>query len=195
MKHHILQIGNPVLRQIAQELSITDILSASTRELIDLMKNIMWEAPGVGLAAPQIGKSLQIVTIEDKADYTRGISAEQLAERKRRAVPFHILINPKIINKSDEQAEFFEACLSGNRLIGLVKRALRVQVKGLNEKAEPVIIDAEGWYARILQHEIDHLNGILCIDHMCPRSMSTLENYTHYWKFKSVQEVQKELNC
>lgn len=183
----ILQTGNPVLRQTARALTREEILSPAIQQLIEWMKETMHDAPGVGLAAPQIGKSIQLIVINDRPEYTRDISPEQLAARERIPVPFHVVINPKLIIEDTEQAQFFEGCLSVAGFVGLVSRAKKVRVECLNEKAEITTINAHGWYARILQHEIDHLNGTLCIDHMKPRSFMSVENYQKFWKDKPVE--------
>jgi peptide deformylase len=79
-----------------------------------------------------------------------------------------------------EKAEFFEGCLSVAGFVALVPRAVEVRVECLNERAEPTVIEAKGWYARILQHEIDHLQGLLYIDHMKSRTFSSVENHGRY---------------
>jgi peptide deformylase len=132
---------------------------------------------------------LQLVVIEDKAEFIQKLPPEQVAERDRRPVPFHVLINPKLTLLGSETAEFFEGCLSLAGFTAIVPRARQVRVQCLNERAEPVTIDAEGWYARILQHEIDHLHGVLYIDRMNSRSFCTQENYARCWKDRSVGEV------
>lgn len=188
-KIDIVQVGDPTLRQIARELSLEEILSSEIQELIKTMTAIMRAAPGIGLAAPQIGKSLQIVVIEDM-DHSH-LSVEKLAERNRYPVPLHVIINPKIyLEESSRRIEFFESCLSIPEFIGVVPRAESVHVECLNERGEPVEIQATGWYARILQHEIDHLNGTLFIDRTLLPTLMTIENYTKLYKDKSVQEIQ-----
>jgi peptide deformylase len=185
----IRQAGEPVLRQKARPLSRYEILHRSTQELIEAMRETMHDAPGVGLAAPQIGFSLQLVVIEDQAEFIQKLPAEQVAERERRPVPFHVLINPKLTVLGSEDAEFFEGCLSVGGFTAVVPRATQVRVEGLNEKAEPVIIDATGWYARILQHEIDHLGGVLYVDRMRSRTFFTQDNYARHWKDRAIAEV------
>jgi len=96
-------------------------------------------------------------------------------------VTFHVIINPKLTIVGEDTRTFFEGCLSFAGFVGLVKRAFEVKVECLNERAEPVIINAKGWYARILQHEIDHLHGTVCIDRMNTRSLANSENYQRYW--------------
>lgn len=182
MKHTIIQTGDPTLRQLAKELTIAEIHSEEIQHLIEVMHETMHEAPGVGLAAPQIGKSLQLIVIEDREEYLQNFSEAQLKRRQRVPLPFQVIINPKITIELGDTVEFYEGCLSVEGFVGLVPRALNVKVECLNECAEPVTINATGWYARILQHEIDHLQGTLCIDRMNMQTFTTLENYHNYWK-------------
>ncbi len=137
------------------------------------MRDTMREAPGVGLAAPQIGHSLQLAVIEDREEYLEGIAPGYLQERERTVVPFHVIINPRLTITEEAPAVFFEGCLSLDGFAALVPRAIAVRVDCLNERGEPLVIQARGWYARILQHEIDHLNGALYIDRMLSRSFMT----------------------
>ena len=170
----IVQTGDPVLRQIARPLSVDEIRSDATRRLIEEMRETMRAAPGVGLAAPQIGESIQLAVIEDRIDYTKDVSSEELVARQRSPVDFHVIINPKISIVGETTVDFFEGCLSVEGFVAIVRRAANVRVECLNERAEPITITAQGWYARILQHEIDHLNGTLYIDRMQTRSFSTV---------------------
>ena len=126
----------------------------------------MRDAPGVGLAAPQVGISLQLAVIEDRAEYLRDLKPEILAERKREPVPFHVIVNPQIRLSDGAPAAFFEGCLSLAGFSALVPRATEVVVDCLDRFGEPKQLHARGWYARILQHEIDHLNGALYVDRM-----------------------------
>jgi len=185
----IRQVGEQVLRQKARPLSPKEILDRSTQELIESMRETMHDAPGVGLAAPQVGYSLQLVVIEDQAEFIQKLPSEQVAERERKPVRFHVLINPELTILGSEAAQFFEGCLSLAGFTAVVPRAKRVRLEGLNERAEPVIIDATGWYARILQHEIDHLGGVLYVDRMNSRTFFTQDNYVRYWKDRSIAEV------
>jgi peptide deformylase len=193
MKLKILQVGEPVLRQPARTLSAEEIQSPPIQQLIELMRETMYDAPGVGLAAPQIGLPLQLAVIEDRLEYHRDIPAEQLAARRRVPIPFHVLINPQLSIAQASEVAFFEGCLSLAGFVALVPRALAVQVHCMNERGEPRVIDAEGWYARILQHEIDHLNGTLYIDRMEARSFTTSMNYTRFWQEKAVEQVHADL--
>jgi peptide deformylase len=145
------------------------------------MRETMRDAPGVGLAAPQIGESLQIAVIEDRAEYHRGLTEAQLLERRREPVDFHVIVNPEIELLSPADVSFFEGCLSIPRLMAAVPRSLAVRVTCLDENAKPRVIEAEGWYARILQHEIDHLQGRLYTDVMQGETLTTVENHQRHW--------------
>src|SRR5215467_8263838 len=123
MRLKIVQAGEPVLRRQARVLTGKEILAPETRQLIEWMKETMYEAPGVGLAAPQVGLPLQLAVIEDRADYLKEVPAEVLAARERRPVPFLALINPRIVWRSEKQVEFFEGCLSLAGFSALVKRS------------------------------------------------------------------------
>ena len=193
MKLQIVQAGDPVLRHQSRPLTKEEVASPSIQQLIELMRDTMREAPGVGLAAPQIGLPIQLAVIEDRAEYIDGLSADELVERQRLEIPFHVIINPKLSFTGDSTAEFFEGCLSVEGFSAIVNRALNVHVECLNERGEETTIDAHGWYARILQHEIDHLNGSLYIDRMKTRTLTTAENMFRYWHDRSIQEVLAEL--
>jgi len=189
----IVQTGEPVLRQMGRRLTPEEIALPAIQELIGHMRDTMRDAPGVGLAAPQVGLPIQIAVIEDRAEYLTGIAPELLAERERQAVPFLVLINPDIVEYSDETAEFFEGCLSVAGFSALVKRSRRVRVEYLDEHGQPQRLQASGWFARILQHEIDHLNGRLYIDRMETRSFTSLDNMGRHWKDLPVESVRTAL--
>jgi peptide deformylase len=193
MTSQILQVGAPVLRQRARPLSMAEIDSPAIQELIEVMRETMRRAPGVGLAAPQIGYGLQVAVIEDRAEYHAGLSAAALAERERMPVPFHVLINPRLTVVDDTAVAFFEGCLSLNGFAAIVPRARSVRVDCLNERGEAQVIHARGWYARILQHEIDHLHGTLYIDRMLSRSFTSVDNLTQHWRDKTLSEIEAAL--
>jgi peptide deformylase len=188
MRIKIATVGEPVLRDAARPLRPEEIQSERIRELIEHMRETLADAPGVGLAAPQIGEPLQLAIVEDKAEYQANLTAVELKERERHPVPFHVLINPEIELLSPPEVSFFEGCLSLPGFMAMVPRARKVRVRALNESGAPIEIEAKGWYARILQHEIDHLKGTLYIDRMWSRSFSSVENYSRHWKCKSTTE-------
>jgi len=193
MRLKIVQVGEVVLRKQARPLTLAEIQNDATQELIEHMRETMQDAPGVGLAAPQIGLSIQLAVIEDRAEYLQGVPPELLAERERQPVPFVVLINPRIVGQADEQVEFFEGCLSLAGYSALVKRPRSVTVEYLDPLGEPQRIEAQGWYARILQHEIDHLGGTMYIDRMEARSLMTIENLSRYWKQVPIAAVREAL--
>ncbi len=162
----IVQTGAPVLRNGTRPLSRDEVRSAEIQQLIELMRETMREAPGVGLAAPQVGVPLRLAVIEDVAD---------VPEKERTPVPFHVLINPQLTLGSGV-LEHYEGCLSVEGFQAVVPRAQAVNVDALDHRGEPVRIEARGWYARILQHEIDHLDGMLYIDRMQSRTFTTTRN-------------------
>jgi peptide deformylase len=189
MRIKIASVGEAVLRNAARELRPEEIGTGRIRELIEHMRETLADAPGVGLAAPQVGESLQLAIIEDKAEYQTTLTTTELAERERKPVPFQVLINPEIELLSPPDVSFFEGCLSLPGFVAMVPRARSVRVRALNESGEPVQIEAEGWYARILQHEIDHLKGIIYIDRMWHRSFSSIDHHSRHWKSKSNAEL------
>jgi peptide deformylase len=193
MRLKIIQVGDAVLRHEARRLSVDEIRNRSTQELIEHMKETMRDAPGVGLAAPQVGVSLQLAVIEDREEYFKDAGADQLRERERKSVPFHVIINPQIVSASGESVEFFEGCLSLAGFCALVPRSRAVRVECLDETGAPRTIEARGWHARILQHEIDHLHGAMYMDRMHGRSFCSLENFNRLWKNKPVEEVRRIL--
>jgi peptide deformylase len=184
----IVQAGDPVLRQRARLVTPEEIRSREMQQLIEWMRDTMRDAPGVGLAAPQVGLSVQLAVIEDRPELFASLPPERVAERQRRPVPFQVLFNPRI-DSAAERAEFFEGCLSLAGFSAMVPRSLRVGVSCLDHRGEPLTFQAEGWHARIVQHELDHLNGTLYVDRMRPGSLTTMENLNRYWNDVPIGEV------
>jgi peptide deformylase len=188
----IRQVGEPVLRQRARDVTPEEIGSDGLAQLIELMRLTMRDAPGVGLAAPQIGVPLRLCVIEDPDEYQQSLPSEDLTARERAPVPFQVLINPHLTVEDPAPVEFFEGCLSLDGFAALVPRARAVRLEALDENGRPVAYVARGWHARILQHEIDHLDGILYIDRMYTRSLTTVENSGRYWR-RPIDEVRAAL--
>lgn len=189
MRLKIVQAGEDVLRKNARMLNTAEIKSREIQELIEFMRETMHDAPGVGLAAPQVGRDLQLAVIEDKPEYTRDTPASVLKDRERKPVPFQVIVNPTLVLKGPADIEFFEGCLSLAGFTAIVPRARKVRVECLDHNGEQKIIEASGWYARILQHEIDHLQGTLYIDRMLTRTFTGMDNFNRYWKDRSIDEV------
>lgn len=150
----IVTLPDPVLRRKARAITKFD---KDLGPLIDDMVETMREAPGVGLAAPQIGLPERLIVIEY---YER----EEDEEDEEAPKKVWAVINPEIVKTSEEMLMGVEGCLSIPGLLGEVERHAEVQVKGLNRHGKPMKIKAKGWLARIFQHEIDHLNGVLFPD-------------------------------
>lgn len=183
----IVQAGDPVLRQTARALALDEL--AERAALIAQMRDTMRAAPGVGLAAPQIGRSEQLVVIEDSPALQANLTPAQLAARERSAVPFHVLVNPQLTVLDPTPVEAFEGCLSFAGFVMVVPRARRVRVEALDEHGQRVAIEAGGWYARILQHEIDHLHGTLCCDRMYARTLTSVELFARHWREHTIADV------
>jgi peptide deformylase len=184
----IVQAGEPVLRQAARSLTRQEILGDEIQRLIHDMRETMRDAPGVGLAAPQIGLSLQLAVIEDREESLKDLPPGELADKDRRPVLFHVIINPQIALVGDDEASFYEGCLSLAGFSAIVPRARTVRAEYLDERGEPRSVEASGWYARILQHEIDHLHGILYLDRMHTRTFTSVDNWNRFWKGNPIGE-------
>jgi len=152
----IVYLPAPILRRKAKPVTKFD---KDLQTLIDDMIETMREAPGVGLAAPQIDLPMQLAVIE----YAEGEDEEE-NEGKELKKKLFVLINPEIVKTSEEKVFGVEGCLSIPGLIGEVERHEAIQVKALNRHGQPVKLKVDGWMARIFQHEIDHLNGVLFTD-------------------------------
>ncbi len=177
----IIQCGDPVLRRPAEPVDPAELGSARLRRLIEQMRATMRAAPGVGLAAPQIGVPLQLAVIEDTAERWGQLSPADLAARERTELPFAVLVNPSVSAVGDTVASFYEGCLSVPGLTGVVTRHRAVRVRGLDEHGQHVERVFTGWPARIVQHETDHLRGALYLDRVEPRSLCTTDNYSRLW--------------
>jgi peptide deformylase len=185
----IYQTGQPILRQKAKEVSKNLLESADTQQLIDSMIETLRDVPGVGLAAPQVGQSLQIFIVEDKEKYHKQVPETVLHEQGRKAVALKVFVNPKIeiIESSDEM--YFEGCLSVEGYVGAVSRSSKVKISALDRTGKPFSLTAEGWFARILQHEVGHLNGELYVDHLQPKSLISVKNFTELWRDKLQSQI------
>ena len=194
MLYDIVQTGDPVLRRPARPLAAEEIPTPFVQELIVSMRQTMHAAPGVGLAAPQVGESLQVVVMEDAGGSPEAMSAARREELGRDLLPFTVLINPVVEPAGDETEEFFEGCLSVSGFMGLVRRWRAVTVDALDETGAPVHLPLEGWPARIVQHEADHLAGTLYVDRMDTRSFTTISNLGRHWKSRPAAEIRAALS-
>lgn len=146
----IVTLPNPVLRRKAHK--VTEF-GNDFRVLVEDMIETMREAPGVGLAAPQVAVPLRLIVVEYGDDEDENVAKK-----------LYVVANPEIVERSEETELGIEGCLSVPGLIGEVERNLKITVKGQNRQGKPVKIKAQSWLARIFQHEIDHLDGIVYTD-------------------------------
>jgi peptide deformylase len=139
----LVTIPNPILRKKAKK--VTDF-GKDLQDLINKMIEIMRDNSGIGLAAPQIGESLKLIVIEyeDK---------------------IYVMANPEIVQSSKEVDINTEGCLSIPDIASVVERSISVTIKGKNRYGKPIKVEAEGWLARVFQHEVDHINGVLTVEH------------------------------
>ena len=154
----IVTLPEPVLRRKARPVTKFD---NDLQTLIDDMIDTMRDAPGVGLAAPQVGISERVIVVE----YAEPEEVEEGKEPKEVEPKLYVMVNPEIVKSSPETVMGVEGCLSIPVLVGEVERAQEVRIKGYNRRGQPMKLKADGWLARIFQHEIDHINGVVFTDH------------------------------
>lgn len=174
----IVKVPSAILRQKTQPVTKFD---AELQQLIDDMIETMRAAPGVGLAAPQIGKPISLTVIETLAD----------VDEEGKEIPgsrdLYVLVNPEIIWTSKEMVDGIEGCLSIPGYLGEVERYTSVRVKAQDRYGRTVRYRVHGWDARIFQHEIDHLNGVLYID-----KLTAPENFWTEAEFRKKFEQDEE---
>jgi peptide deformylase len=191
----IVKAGHPVLRAAARRLDPAEIATQDLRALVRAMVAAMRAAPGVGLAAPQIGVGLAVIVLEDHEDLMTRLSPEQRRERGRVPIPLRVIVNPELSLEPGPRATFFEGCLSVPGYMALVDRAETVRVRGLDEHGAPVDWTARGWPARILQHEVDHLNGTLYVDRMITRTLCENGEVKERWLDATTADVKRALGA
>jgi peptide deformylase len=189
----IVQTGAAVLRTPARPVRPEEIATPEFQALVTRMIAAMRAAPGVGLAAPQLGIPLRVFVLEDRAELHTKLTPDELRERERVPFPVRIVINPIVTPIGEARATFFEGCLSVRGFAALVERPLEVEVQGLDEHAQPQVWRVRGWPARILQHELDHLDGRLYVDRMMTRSFSTLDAVKARFAGKPIAQILGEL--
>ena len=173
MDSPIVQSGHPVLRDRAADVQPEEISTPQFQALISRMVAAMRAAPGVGLAAPQLGMSKRVFVVEDPAALQVSLTPQELAERERAPLQLRVLVNPVVRPVGEQKVTFWEGCLSVSGYSALVARFHEVEVSALDEHGVPFTWRVRGWPARILQHEADHLDGTLYVDRMVSRSFGT----------------------
>lgn len=164
----VCRLGHPVLRMQAQPLSKGALASPTLQTFIDNMTQTMIEYYGVGLAAPQVHESLSIAVIESHG--------------QRGDIPMTVLVNPDVTILDEELIEDWEGCLSIPELRGRVPRYRKLRVDALDRHGNKIQIIAEDFFARVVQHEFDHLMGRVYLDRMRElRTLTHLAEFQRYW--------------
>jgi len=171
----IARLGHPILRKEADPVMSEELHSSELQHGIDNMVETMRDANGVGIAAPQVHVSKQIIAIEVSPDNPR--------YPNQSAVSLHVLINPILVHYSKDTMVTWEGCLSIPDLRGQVPRWKKVRVSALDRRGNTLDFDAEGFLARVIQHEVDHLNGQVFLDRLpdC-RTLTHLREFEQFWK-------------
>ncbi len=198
----IVLAGKAVLRKPAAPVPPEELGTRQLKQLISTMVSVMRKAPGVGLAAPQIGVGQQVIVLEDSEELMARLSPADRAERGRVPFPLKVIVNPTlrvlapppVETTGAERATFFEGCLSVPGYMALVERDLSVEVSGVDEDGKEVRWEATGWPARILQHEVDHLRGTLYVDRMISRSFCSNEE-AKLWLSRPVADARAALGA
>ncbi|XP_062277099.1 peptide deformylase, mitochondrial [Scomber scombrus] len=163
---HVCQVGDPVLRSHAAAVDPSAITGPEIQQVINTLVTVMRKLECVGLSAPQIGVPLRILALEYPKKMLEESSPVSREARGLSAQPLRVFVNPQLRVLDGQTLVFQEACESISGFSATVPRYRSVEVSGLNEKGEAVAWQASGWPARILQHEMDHLDGVLYIDRM-----------------------------
>jgi peptide deformylase len=190
----IVECGDPVLRRPAEPVRPADLGSSELRLLVARMRATMEAAPGVGLAAPQVGVPIQLAVLRDGPERWGQLTEDERTARERNELPFTVLVNPVLRPVGDgDRVSFYEGCLSVPGLTGVVARHRAVHVAALDADGQPVDRVFSGWAARIVQHEADHLGGRLYLDRVETRSLSTAGNYARLWARRPPQDASAAL--
>jgi peptide deformylase len=169
----IARLGHPVIRQVAEPVSTEELRSVSVQDLIDDMVETMRDADGVGLAAPQVHVSRRIVVME--------VSPASPRYPGHGPVPLTIIANPAVVSHSQDTEEGWEGCLSVPDLRGRVPRWSAVEIAGTDRHGERLRIKASGFFARVIQHELDHLDGRVYLDRL--PDLSTLTHLREFARY------------
>lgn len=180
----IVAAGDPVLRRAAEPFD-GQLAPGLLARFVAALRATMHAAPGVGLAAPQVGVPLRLAVIEDPAP----VSEEVRLVRGRVPQPFRVLINPSYEGIGAERSVFFEGCLSVPGWQAVVPRHTEVRLRALDEEGRAVDEVFRGWPARIVQHETDHLDGVLYLDRAETRSLSSNQAMAERWGQPTPEEA------
>jgi peptide deformylase len=181
----VARMGHPVLRTPATPIDPADIKSPAVQQLIDDMFETMKEYNGVGLAAPQVHEGLRLFV----AGFAPRARDEDEEDDEDARVPLMTLINPEITPIGGETDEDWEGCLSIPEIRGRVTRYKEIEVKAYDRRGRRISIRAKNFTARVIQHETDHLDGVLFLDRMESfETLTYLEEFNRYWGSRDVAE-------
>ena len=179
----VSRMGHPVLRQPANAIDPAQIGHSDLQRLVDDMIDTMVDYEGIGLAAPQVFQSLRLIVL--------GVPDAEPEDEQ--AIPITVLFNPEFTSMSEESASGWEGCLSIPEIRGVVPRSTSVAVRAFDREGEAIEFTAHDFFARVLQHEVDHLNGVLFLDRMEGLDTLTfLDEYQRYWIEESEEEEDEE---
>ncbi|WP_081235989.1 peptide deformylase [Streptomyces viridosporus] len=184
----IVAAGDPVLRRGTEPFD-GQLEPALLARFVEALRITMHAAPGVGLAAPQVGVALRIAVIEDPAP----VAEEVRRARGREPQPFRALVNPSYEPVGTGRAAFFEGCLSVPGYQAVVARPAEVRLTGQDEHGRALDEVFTGWPARIVQHETDHLDGVLYLDRAEPRSLSSHQAVVERWSQPTAEQAARAL--
>ena len=174
----VARMGHPVLRARAKPLEPADLKSPRIQQLIDDMFETMQEYQGVGLAAPQVHESLRLFV----AGFPPRLDDDEEEEGEDERVPLMAIINPEIATIGGDTADDWEGCLSIPEIRGRVTRAREINVKAYDRRGRRIELNARGFTARVIQHETDHLDGVLFFDRMASlETLTYLDEFSKYW--------------
>lgn len=191
----IVKLGDPVLRKVAAPVDPADIGTENLRALISDLIDTNRGAGGVGLAAPQIGVSQRVVVVEipQANERTSQTYGDNLGRMQRKELPLLVMINPRLIDESIHNSLFYEWCLSADAYAGLVSRPTYISVTFVDEAGANQCRSFDGWAARVVRHEIDHLDGNICLDLALPRSLVSVESWRNCWARRDPSDACCEL--
>jgi peptide deformylase len=183
----VARMGHPVLRAKARPLEAADIRSPRVQQLIDDVFETMREYQGVGLAAPQVHASIRLFVAGFPPKTRKDADADD--EDDREEVPLMVLINPEITPVGRETVEDWEGCLSIPDVRGRVPRSRQISVRAYDRTGKRIDMRVSGFTARVIQHETDHLDGVLFFDRMKSlESLTYLDQFSRYWSHREVVE-------
>lgn len=177
----VLTLGNPLLREVARDLEIEELRTPWFHRLVEDMVETMHHEEGIGIAAPQIGESVQVAVVEIPVDSERYPGHEPFATA--------IFVNPRITVLDETEQGFWEGCLSVPNLRGYVERPRHIRIDYLNLDGHPRSLEAEDFLATVFQHELDHLSGVLYVDRVRDmRKLATIDDYVRFWRDQDGEE-------